>query len=142
MGRLYLVELTVENSNVTSLYEMSLDVGNIGIGGTSIDFTPSSPSNEPTSIVTGPETVRVRIPPVTKLRTDSVVRDDSDVIAGRLLVFPPITVPLTVTLHDSSGEIGRAEVPPGGKDATFHFRVKDRKAFDDAEAVTAAAKRL
>ncbi len=67
------------------------------------------------------------------------VSSTSDIVAGSILVSPPINVPMTVTLWGRGSVIGTYSLPAGQESGVFSFKTSSSDAIPQEEIQAAVA---
>jgi len=133
----YALTLIANDSTIAAYYSVTPTSG--------IEFSQGSVSILPNGsgavmINVYPQTLQVQSP-AGSINAGATIETSASIIAGRIMVSPPVDVATVVTLYGAGGrELGQAIVDPGAGGTMFEFSVDASNAIpsDDVDRVLGA----
>jgi hypothetical protein len=135
----YALSLTVEGASTPAYYSMNPD-SNLEISQGGASFAPTAMATTIVSIY--PQEMSIQAPPGL-ISAGATIITDADVIAGRVLVSPPVDVSVVLTVYGAgSTQLGQVIIDPGETGKTFSFPTDSGKSMSSADAIDALKQRI
>ena len=118
----YALTVTAEGASTPAYYSLS-PTSNLTISQGGVTLAPSSATQQMVSVSVYPQTLQINAPAGYVSGGVTIITDE-EVVAGRLLVSPPINVAAVVTLYGNGGaQLGQFVADPGTGGGVFSFPV-------------------
>jgi hypothetical protein len=129
----YALTVTAEGASTPAYYSLS-PTSNLTISQGGVTLAPSSATQQMVSVSVYPQTLQINAPAGLVSGGVTIITSEP-VVAGRVLVSPPVDVAVAVTLYGNGGvQLGQFIADPGTGGGVFSFPVHGEGiSADDAE---------